>query len=357
MEYPLLQFQLRQMLWVVVVVWAIISTVAALRLGDQTLYYFFPFLSYRADPWSRERIGSGFDSLLSLAGYVQMFIAGMFGILAALLRDRRLQFLALAGCLVTWPYYIFDRTRNPILVIVLPAILAWVFLRLRGGVLQKAAILFGCFLLVNAWFGFIIANRSSSSITDALQEKGFNWQESQSAHHEGLNMYEELCWTNALLASGLYKPGWGQRYFAELVNPIPRALWANKPMIGIDYAIARGFEPTGDATAVTTTLSTGMIGQGVIDFGRILGPAFAAWLMSIWVAVLARLDLRGQQAGYLPLYGLGLVLTFKLGRDISLISLYTFVFGYMVVWLADRWRKSRLQGQLTETQSHGLHGS
>jgi hypothetical protein len=26
----------------------------------------------------------------------------------------------------------------------------------------------------------------------------------------------------------------------ELVNPIPRGLWPGKPLIGIDYAIARG---------------------------------------------------------------------------------------------------------------------
>ena len=40
--------------------------------------------------------------------------------------------------------------------------------------------------------------------------------------------------------AGTYAVNMGQRYFAELVNPIPRGLWQGKPLIGLDYAIARG---------------------------------------------------------------------------------------------------------------------
>ena len=105
---------------------------------------------------------------------------------------------------------------------------------------------------------------------------------------------------------GTYKPNWGNRYFAELVNPIPRFFWPGKPLIGIDYAIARG-QGGGDAedAGVHATISTGMIGQGVVNFGRFIGPAFAALLMSFWVVILARLDLHIQEFGRLPLYGWG----------------------------------------------------
>jgi hypothetical protein len=179
------------------------------------------------------------------------------------------------------------------------------------------------------------------SIVAAFREKGFSLSSEEDVHHEGLNMYEELCWMNTFMEQGTYKPNWGARYFAELVNPIPRAVWPGKPLIGIDYAIARG-QGGGAANeaGVNASISTGMIGQGVVNFGRVLGPASAALLMSLWVAILARLDLRIHEFGRLPLYALGMILTFNLGRDITLITLYPFVFGALLVWWIERHRSA-----------------
>ncbi len=339
---PLFQSRLRPVLFACVVVFVILSTVAAFRVGDQLIYYFFPFLGQQANPWARGRVGAGYDSLLTLASYVEMFIAAVFGFTLALIENPKLRVLALAGCILTWPFFLFDRTRNNMLAIVIPAILAWVLLRLRFGWIQKIGLLVGFYLLINAWFGFVIANRSEESLSSALSEEGFDFKENSKVHHAGLNMFEELCWINTFLDEGIYKPIWGQRYYAELVNPVPRALWPAKPMIGIDYAILRGQEyDSGDSAdaGVGATISTGMIGQGVVNFGRFFGPVFAALLMSIWVTILIFLDLHGQEMGRLMLYGLGLILTFNLGRDITLITLYTFVFGAMVIWLAERFSR------------------
>jgi hypothetical protein len=327
---PLFQSQLNQMFWGCVTVWLILVVIALYRLGNQIPYYFFPFLGYKADPWGRGQIGGGFDSLLSLAAYFQMFVAAIFGVTAALAQNSRVRALALAGCVLTWPGYLFDRTRNYMLVVVMPGILAWVFLRLRVGLFQKALLLAGCYFLVSTWFAFVIANRSDVAIAQAFNGEGVSIKDARDSHHAGLNMFEELCWANTFIENGVYKPNWGARYFAELVNPIPRVLWRGKPMIGLDYAVARGQQYTENGT--TATISTGMIGQGVVNFGRVLGPAFAAWLMSMWAAVLAGLDLRGDQLGRIPLFALGIILTFNLGRDITLITLYTFAFGSLVVW-------------------------
>ena len=265
-----------------------------------------------------------------------MFVAATFGVVAALAQNRRVRFLALIGCLLTWPWYIIDRTRNTMLAVLVPAILAWVFLRLRGGAWLKTVVLLVCFLLINAWFGFVLANRSNMSIASALQEQGFSLEQNEKVHHEGLNMYEELCWINTFIKDGSFNPPTGQEYWAELVNPIPRTLWPGKPLIGLDYAAARGQTWDQGEGGVAATISTGMIGQGVVNFGRILGPAFAALLMSLWAAALARLDLEGQRVGRIPLYALGLILTFNLGRDITLITLYTFIFGSAIVWWLER---------------------
>lgn len=322
-------------------VWLVLVTIAWIRLGGDIFYYFFPYFGNSiVDPWNRGRIGQGFDALISIMEHLQLFLAAMFGVVAALARNPAVRSLALICVCLTWPNYIFARARNTLLAAVIPAILAWVFIRLRSGWKLKLLILGVSFMILNAWLAFIIAHRSDSSIVAAARNSDIKQEGKQQARHEGLNMFEELCWINTLIASGDYHPNWGQRYFSELVNPIPRTLWPGKPMIGIDYALARGqgYEnaDAGDA-GVGATLSTGMIGQGVVNFGHVLGPAFAAFLMSLWIAIMSRLDLQGQRPGRLPLFALGLIMTFNLGRDITFLTLYTFVFGAMVIWFAERY--------------------
>lgn len=142
---------------------------------------------------------------------------------------------------------------------------------------------------------------------------------------------------NKMLATKKYQPDWGHRYFAEAVNPIPRVLWKNKPTIGLDYSMARGQIAAGDSGAVTATVSTGMIGQGCANFGVFFGPLAAATLMALWVALLARDDfLSHKQPGRLMLYASGLILTFNLGRDITLLVLYPYFFGSALFWFLER---------------------
>ncbi len=333
---PLFQRHLHVLFKGCLIVWGCLTIIAVIRLQGQSLSFFFPFLGERADPWGRGRIGGGIDAFLSLAGYLQMFVSATFGIVAALVKDRRIRFFAICLCLVTWPYYIFGRTRNIMLSVVIPPVLAWVFLRLRGNLVKKVSLLFACFLVVNAWFGFVISNRSDKTIATAFVQGDFDFEESQTVRHEGLNMFEELCWINFFFKEGTYNPPWGERYFAELTNPIPRSLWPGKPTIGIDYAVARGqaLEESGEGAGAT--ISTGMIGQGVVNFRQVLGPAFAALLMSLWAVLLCRLDLQGTLIGRLPLFALGLILTFNLGRDITFITLYTFFFGLIIIWWMER---------------------
>ncbi len=340
---PYLQRQLDIFFRVCLIAYLIIVAIAAIRLGNQIPYFFFPFLGYKAEPWGRNRIGSGFDAALSFALYIQMMVTTVFGVLAAVSYNRRTRILCLILCFLSWPYFLFDRTRNTILAIVVPALLSWAFLRLRGGIWKKILVLAGCYIVLNGWMAFIIQNRSDESIATAFHDRGFNLEQESDVHHEGLNMFEELSWINTFIKKGTYEPNWGARYFAELVNPIPRALWHGKPLIGIDYAIARGQGSGGagkgssDQANVYATVSTGLIGQGVVNFGGILGPAAAALLMSFWVAVMARQDLNIWKLGRLPLYALGLILTFNLGRDITFITLYPFVFLAAGLWWVDRY--------------------
>jgi len=185
---------------------------------------------------------------------------------------------------------------------------------------------------------FVIETRSGANVALVFQQIGIagvvEQVESTEAKHAGLNMLEELAWVNNFIDKGTYQVNNGARYFAELVNPIPRGLWQGKPLIGIDYAIARGQlygdQKEGEA-GVGATISTGMIGQGVVNFGSFFGVLAAAFLMALWVAILARQDLKGDKTGRMLLFFIGCVLTFNLGRDITLITLYPFVFGYVML--------------------------
>jgi hypothetical protein len=59
------------------------------------------------------------------------------------------------------------------------------------------------------------------------------------------------------------------------------------------------------------------------------------------------------RGGNVILYALGLCLTFNLGRDITLITLYTFVFGALIVWLVNRYNRS----ENVRTASLRRHGT
>ena len=318
-------------------VWIFLMLIALVRTNFDFLGLFAPYISGKSNPWGRGRVGSGFDALISFANYLQIMLAASFGIVAAVAKNRRTRTIALVVTALTLPWFLLDRTRNTMLAVVLPGLLAWVFVRFRGGLLLKLAVLAGAFLVTEGWMKFVIENRSGSNISMAFSRMGiggvYDQIEATEGKHEGLNMFEELTWVNSFIDKGTYVVNNGTRYFAELVNPIPRAIWPDKPMIGIDYAIARGQAYGDDGNSeggVGATISTGMIGQGVVNFGTFFGVLAAALLMAFWVSVLARQDLMGEKMGRMLLFFIGCVLTFNLGRDITLITLYPFLFGYIM---------------------------
>jgi hypothetical protein len=328
--------------------WVVIMVLALFKTNFDFLGMFAPFVQGKAQPWGRGRIGGGFDAFLSLASYMHIMLVAGFGVIVALSKEVRTRAAASLVFLLSSPWFFLDRTRNTMLAIALPGLLAWVFLRVKGGLLLRLGILLVFFVLVDGWMRFIIQTRSGANISLAFQEVGLGGVaekvRSNKSKHEGLNMFEELGWINYLILNKQYEPNWGSRYFAELVNPIPRVLWPGKPMIGIDYAIARGQKWEGASAkegGVGATISTGMIGQGVVNFGPFFGILAAAFLMATWAAILARQDLKGEKTGRLLLYMVGMVLTFNLGRDITLITLYPFLFGFIMLVVFSRARGER----------------
>jgi hypothetical protein len=336
-EQPHFQDQITRLSKVLFVAWAGLMVIALYRVDFDVIGIFFPYLGVKADPWGRDRLGGGIDALFALAGYVQIMLTSLLGVTFALALRPSTLTLSGVGYLLAVPFYLFDRTRNTMLAVLLPGLMALVTLRIRSGMVVRLAVLAGSFIALEGWMKFVIDNRDKGSITEAFKTGGIQDQEIKKRKHGGFNMFEELGYINYLTDNGTYKPNWGERYFAELVNPIPRVIWPGKPLIGVDYAIARGMgygNLDAKSGGIACSVSTGMVGQGVVNFGRILGPIAAALLMAIWVAVLARQDLKGHDLGHLLLYAIGLVLTYNMGRDITLLVIYPFVFGWLLLnWL------------------------
>ncbi len=331
LDHPAVQARIDTFAKSMMIAWVLLIFVAIVRVKFDFIGLFAPYVGRRPDPWMRNRLGGGIDSLLSLAAYIQIFLTTGFGVVLAIAKNSKIRLLALAICFLSFPYYIFDRTRNAMLAVIVPGFSAWVFGRVRGRLFTKIVLIAFGLLLTSVWFAFVMQNRSDVSIARAFAS-GRSLREAARTKHLGLNMLEELGWINRLIDSGAYRPNMGERYFAEIVNPIPRVLWPNKPMIGIDYAIARGQGGGSRSSAgVHATISTGLIGQGVVNFGPWFGPIASALLMAIWVGILARQDRLGANPARLMLYALGLILTFNMGRDITLLSLYPFIFGWIMV--------------------------
>lgn len=339
-ERPSFQARLDQVAMPLLFVWLGLMAVALVRSEFDVVGLFFPYLGEKADPWARGRVGGGFDALLALATYLQVLVTAVFGVVAALSTNARTRFIALAVLALALPYFVIGRTRNTMIAVLLPGFLSWVFFRLRGGIPVKVVVMALAFVALDGWFRFVMEARGAqvSVASLAADIKAVEVD----ARHEGLNMFEELAWMNSLQNAGEYRPNWGRSYLAEIVNPIPRALWAGKPEVGLDYARARGFgwdQAEGAGAGVAASISTGMIGQGLANFGLVFGPPAAALLMALWVALLARQDLLARrEPTRLLLFALGGVLTVNMGRDITLLVLYPFFFGLLFYHI---WRHLR----------------
>ena len=120
-------------------VWIFLMLIALVRTNFDFLGLFAPYISGKSNPWGRGRVGSGFDALISFANYLQIMLAASFGIVAAVAKNRRTRTIALVVTALTLPWFLLDRTRNTMLAVVLPGLLAWVFVRFRGGLLLKLA--------------------------------------------------------------------------------------------------------------------------------------------------------------------------------------------------------------------------
>ena len=332
-----------QILIAAAALWLLLFVIGIARMGGDVMGAVFP-LDGRAGPtmWGRsgvESSASGF--LISIAAYMFNAVTAFLGVLVFFQRSIAWRLLAGVIFAIALPYFFFAGARSHFLAAVMPFILTYLFYG-RHLLVLKLAILTIAFFCLNEGFKFVTEFRGTG-FREMLASKSPYELLGEDERTSGLNMIEELCLVNAYLDSGETSPAYGARYLNELLNFIPRSIWPSKPLIGIDYAKWRGFESDTSELGVNTTVSSGMIGGGVLNFGQIFGPVAAGILMALWIGLLIRWWEQRKSLLRLALFMIGAGLTFNLGRDITLLVLWPAVFAYFFVRLTEIWATRRFR--------------
>ena len=327
--------------------WFLLFAIGIYRMGGDVMGAVFP-LDGRRGPtmWGRAAVetgGSGF--LISSCGYVFNAVTAFLGVLVFFQRSIFWRIVAIAMFAITLPYFFLAGARSHFLAAVVPFIITYLFYG-RHPLVIRLSVLAVAFVCLNEGFKFVVAFRDTGGYREVLASENPYELMNEDARTSGLNMIQELCFVNVYLQTGGTSPAYGARYLNEVLNFIPRAIWPSKPLIGIDYAKWRGFESLNDENGelgVNTTISSGMIGGGVLNFGKILGPIAAGILMAIWTGLLIRWWEQRKSLLRLVLFMLGAGLTFNLGRDITLLVLWPAIFAYCFVRLIEIWSTKRFQ--------------
>jgi hypothetical protein len=337
------RFAPEQILLAAGAIWLLLLVIGIYRLDGDVIGALFPIDSRAgATMWGRgavESSATGF--LVASAGYMFNAVTALLGVLVFFQRSTFWKLVAGAIFALALPYFLLEGARSHFLAVILPFIITYLLYG-RHALIIKLAILAVAFVCMDEGFKFVTAFRGTG-FRDLLAAEHPYELIDEDARQTGLNMIQELCFANAFLESGAGSPAYGGRYLNELLNFIPRVIWPSKPLIGIDYAKWRGMEDPNSELGVFATVSTGVIGGGVLNFGQILGPVAAGIIMAIWTGLLIRWWEQRQSLLRLVLFMLGAGLTFNLGRDISLLVLWPVIFAYCFVRLVEMWAVARFR--------------
>jgi hypothetical protein len=334
-------------------IWLVLLVIGIFRMGGDVIGALFPIDSRAgATMWGRGAVSSsaaGF--LIASAGYMYNAITAFLGVLVFFQRTTFWRLVAGAMFVISLPYFLLEGARSHFLAVILPFIITYLFYG-RHPLIIKVAILAVAFVCLDQGFKLVTAFRGTG-FRDLLAAEHPYELVDEDLRQSGLNMIQELCFANAYLQSGAATPSYGGRYLNELLNVVPRVMWPSKPLIGIEYAKWRGLEDPNSELGVFATISTGVIGGGVLNFGPFLGPLAAGMMMALWTAVLIRWWEQRNSLLRLALFMLGAGLTFNLGRDITLLVLWPVVFAYCFIRLIEIWtaKPSRAVPQLAQRRT------
>lgn len=174
------------------------------------------------------------------------------------------------------------------------------------------------------WSAAVVMTRNSGE---------FSFDAAREADYVGFEMFQELLFITTNMDQRL-EMQFGRTYFVQLVNPIPRFIWTDKPTGDAGILLARAYgaiDPeTGD---VTMTRSPGIIGEMYWNFGLIgilLLSAFGGVLVRAWDAMRERTP---DSLVVFMVFSVGLAVLFLSGRSFSVPALYGLLSMYALMFL------------------------
>jgi hypothetical protein len=313
-----------------VITWGVLLSYGTYRMDGDVIGALFPIDSRNgSNMWSRAAgAGAGSDGfIVATASYLYTVSLSLLGLLFVFIKNHRHRTLMGGLILIAWPYAFLQGSRNVTLAVVLPAVVCFLIYGPRSLIIRLSSSI-AAFTILEYALRLVIQYRN-------IGFRSVDTSEVISTKHFGLNMASELVYGTQFVSKGTVSISYGMGYVNELLNAVPRAIWEDKPLLGIEYALARGYRDSSIDIGVFATISSGIIGQGVLNFGLIAGPIIAGFLLSVWTLLLGRF--RRQDTPLRKcLFLIGIGLTFNLGRDITLLVLWPFVFSYFGVSLLER---------------------
>ncbi len=320
------------MLWRLVVVGAIVGFAPIVILvGSDIIANFDSMLEMRGNSWggplARGRYGDARAAFLML----EMFATGVSPFAAILLFDRRTSFMKriLSGSVVFWPVLraFGSGTRSSLITAVIP-VLAILYLKASPRTQRK--------MLVVALLCLPMMYQLMAAIVASRGEGEFSWESRQKVDYVGNEMFRELLFIRQYVPTQVdYQ--FGYVYYVQLVNPIPRFLWPEKPTLDTGLLMADAYGAVDDKTGeAQMTISPGLIGEMYLNFGwlGIMGiSAFGGWLVRGWDRLAEN---NADSISTKVYYTCGLAVLFIMGRSFTMGMFYGLLSFALLAWILTR---------------------
>lgn len=302
-----------QILWNTFLLASAIGITPLLLVSQGNVWTILEDAFYLKPRWSslfqRGRYGDSRDALLEL----QMFLRAATPLAAAIFVGRHSKWVQrfVSGSLLAYMIArgLHDGSRLRLVEVMLPILAA--ILWCCPVHLKRTAFLFllpVCAAIGILWAAAVVQGRDSGR---------FRWRDAANVNYTGFEMFRELLFLQEHVPR--YSPWrFGYTYYVQLINPIPRFLWPDKPVedAGLQLALLQNEVVHGEPKL---TIAPGLIGEIYWNFGFAGIPLVAAVIgvATRWWDRLNRLSLPQFTA-----FASGLAVIFATGRSINMSNIY-----------------------------------
>jgi len=306
------------------VIWPLLLGCLMIGFGGLLLYLdfnvlaFFEGLTGMAARWDQTLSRGRYGSWRTILYELQMFLQAAVPLAVALafMKHAGIGKRVFAGLFVAWISVrtFTSGTRSTLLPIILcvsaavvwnatPRVRRWLIV---GGV--PCALLAGYFV--------------SAIIVLGRNEGKFDVNAATEAEYVGFEMFRELLFVARSSQEGRLSPQLGVTYFTQLVNPIPRAIWPDKPVADAVLILARAYGAVGPDGEPLMTISPGFLGEAYLNFGMVgllIVPGLAGLIVRAWDRMF-----RIATSALPPflIYAAGLATIFASGRSFNFSTFY-----------------------------------